>query len=106
MSFLADGGRAGDGTRTGDGADLALAHPVRGRRLGPRHAARQPVRHQAPQPEARQRRPVRPLLRGKAASRARPQATSASSGSTTAGSGSFRWPTARPASAPCAGRTT
>ena len=34
------------------------------------------------------------------------RATSPSSGSSTAGSGSSRWRTARPASAPCAGRTT
>ena len=90
-----------------DGAAAQLARAVRRRRLGPRHAS-------SPTSSSASRRtrsttarrssatsPARERLPGK-----QRRQHHASSGSRTAGSGSFRWPTAPPASARCAGRTT
>jgi len=71
-----------------------LADKVRGGCLRPRHVPRQPPRLQAARHEAQ---------RG---CRESWQATSRSSGSIMAGSGSSRWPTAPPASVRCAGRIT
>ena len=64
------------------------------------------LRHQAAQQEAQQLGHVRPF-HGSAARRGQARReTSRSTGSTTGGFGSSRWPTARPASAPSYGRTT
>ncbi len=98
VDFDADGVRIVQAEHD-DGAQRELARTLRGRCLGPRHLPGQPSRHQAAQPQAQQRRAVRPFRRARRATRASTKATSASSGSSTAGSGSSRWPTAPPASA-------
>ena len=83
-----------------------LALPLPGRRHRPRHPAGQQVQEQAEAPGAQQLRAVRPLPQRPAARGHGWKATSPSSGSTTAGSGSSRWPTAPPASARWSGPTT
>ena len=54
-----------------DGAAQRWRHPVRRRCVGPRHVPRQQARDQAAQPQAQQRRALRPFHRRQAAARPR-----------------------------------